>query len=182
MMTHKMRRLIVAVLCSFGAVSLAAAQDPDTGRRNRQAGAGREAGAPSVGELVNMLDTYAIVQAQTALSLDDSKYGEFVNRLKRLQQTRRRTTRARNQILGDLRRLTQAGTPVDETAIRERLKALRDHDEQAAAEMRKAYDDLDRVLDARQQARFRIFEEAMERKKLDLLMRAQQNRTGRGDR
>lgn len=126
-----------------------------------------------------MLDTYAIVQAQTALSLDDSKYGEFVNRLKRLQQTRRRTTRVRNQILNDLKRLTQGGTAVDETAIRERLKVLRDHDERTAAEMRKAYDALDEVLDARQQARFRIFEEAMERKKLDLLMRVR-DRAGRG--
>ena len=37
-----------------------------------------------------MLDAYAIVQAQTALQLNDEQYGQFVTRLKRLQETRRR--------------------------------------------------------------------------------------------
>lgn len=167
------RRAALALLLLLGVTAAASGQDAGRGRPNR------ETGEPSVGELVNMLDTYTIVQAQTALSLDDAKYGEFVNRLKRLQQTRRRSTRGRNQILGDLRSLLRAPS-IDETAIRDRLKTLRDHDERMAVEMRKAYDDLDQVLDTRQQARFRIFEEAMERKKIDLIMRAQANRAGRG--
>ena len=58
--------------------------------------------------------------------------------------------------------------------IRDRLKALRDHDDRAAVELRRAYDALDEVLDVRQQARFRMFEEMIERRKLDLLMRARQ--------
>ena len=41
--------------------------------------------------------------------------------------------------------------------------------------MRKAYNTLDEVLDVRQQARFRVFEEQIERKKLELLLRARQN-------
>jgi hypothetical protein len=77
----------------------------------------------------------------------------------------------RNQIVGELRRLTQT-TPLDETTVRDRLRTLRDHDVTAAEEMRRAYDSLDEVLDVRQQARFRIFEDRMERQKLDLLMRA----------
>ena len=40
--------------------------------------------------------------------------------------------------------------------------------------MRKAYDGVDEMLDIRQQARFRLFEEQMEQQKLDLLMRARQ--------
>ena len=40
--------------------------------------------------------------------------------------------------------------------------------------MGQTYDALDEVLDARQQARFRIFEERLEARKLDLLMRARQ--------
>src|SRR5687767_3770472 len=71
------------------------------------------------GELVNMLDTYAIVQAQEALQLGDSQYGQFVTRLKRLQQVRRRNTQGRNQIIQELRRLTQAPAP-DDAAIRGR--------------------------------------------------------------
>lgn len=124
------------------------------------------------GELVNMLDTYAIVQAQEALELEDAQYGQFVTRLKRLQEIRRKNTQARNRIVGELRRLTLPAAALDENAIRDRLKALREHDERAAVDLRRAYDSVDEVLDARQQARFRIFEEQMERKKLDLLMRA----------
>ena len=52
--------------------------------------------------------------------------------------------------------------------------ALRDHDERAAVELRQAYDALDEVLDTRQQARFRMFEEQIEQRKLDLLVRARE--------
>ena len=138
----------------------------------------------STGELVNMLDTYAIVRAQAELTLSDAQYAQFVTRLKRLQEARRRNQRERNQILQDLRRLTGplATAPADETVVRERLKALRDHDERATVEMRKAYETLDEVLDVHQQARFRIFEETIERRKLDLVLRAREraNRSGRG--
>jgi hypothetical protein len=41
-------------------------------------------------------------------------------------------------------------------------------------ELRQAYDQLDEVLDARQQARFRMFEEVIEQRKLDLLVRARE--------
>ena len=136
----------------------------------------RAAGELSPGEVVGMLDAYAVVQAQDALQLGDEQYGQFVARLKKLQETRRRSQQVRNQIVQDLRQIAgpQAAPPVDESAVRERLKALRDHDDRAATEMRRAYDALDEVLDVRQQARFRMFEEQIERRKLDLLMRARQ--------
>ena len=61
--------------------------------------------------------------------------------------------------------------------IKERLTALQELESRNAAEMRKAYNALDEVLDVRQQARFRVFEEQIERRKIELLMRArQQNR------
>ena len=129
------------------------------------------------GELITMLDTYAIVQAQEVLQLTDDQYGQFVTRLKRLQQVRRQNTRARNHILQELRRLSQE-TTVDDNAIRLRLKALQDHEVTAADELRRAYASVDEVLDTRQQARFRLFEERMELRKLDLLMRAR-NRAAR---
>lgn len=127
-------------------------------------------------ELVNMLDTYAIVQAQEALQLPDTAYGEFVTRLKRLQQTRRRNTVGRNQIIQELRRLMQ-DSATDENLLRARVQALHDHDGRAAAELRQAYDALDELLSPRQQARFRILEDRLERQKLDLLMRIR-NRAG----
>ena len=142
---------------------------PAEERPNRPAGL-------SPGEVVAMLDAYAVVQAQDALALNDAQYGQFVTRLRKLQEARRRNQQARNQILQELRKLAgpQATPPFDENGIRDRLKALRDHDDRAAAELRRAYDVLDEVLDVRQQARFRTFEEMLERRKLDLLMRARQ--------
>ncbi len=163
------------------AVTTAARQDPAgaaAGRANRPAA---DDGAVSTSELVNMLDTYAIVQAQRELTLNDTQYAQFVTRLKRLQETRRRNQRTRNQLLQDLRKLSgpQAPVPVDEVAVRERLKTLREHDDRAAEELRKAHESLDEVLDVRQQARFRIFEETIERRKLDLVVRARE-RAARG--
>jgi hypothetical protein len=122
-----------------------------------------------------MLDAYAVVQAQDTLQLSDTQYGQFVARLKKLHQTRRQAQQQRNRILQELRRLAgPQSTQIDENAIRTNLKALREVEERAAGEVRKAYDAVDEVLDARQQARFRVFEENLERRKLDLLMRARQ--------
>ena len=153
-------------------IALAAAQPPEEApARPRPA---RGALAPA--EVVAMLDAYAVVQAQDALRLTDAQYSTFVTRLKKLQEMRRKNQRARNQIIQDLRRLAGPGVnpPVDENAIRAGLKGLRDLDDRSASELRRAYDSIDEVLDLPQQARFRIFEETIERRKLDLLMRARQ--------
>jgi len=42
--------------------------------------------------------------------------------------------------------------------------------------LKKADDAIDQLLDIRQQAKFRIFEEQMERRKLELVMRARQRK------
>src|SRR5213078_3534622 len=55
-----------------------------------------------------------------------------------------------------------------------RFKGLQDIAARGAEEERKAYDAIDQVLDVRQQAKFRIFEEVMERRKLELVARARQ--------
>ena len=73
------------------------------------------------------------------------------------------------------------GAGVDYNGLRDRLKGLREEDDRAAADIRKALDGVDEVLDVRQQARFRLFEERMESRKLELLLRARQNaRQNRG--
>jgi hypothetical protein len=43
-----------------------------------------------------------------------------------------------------------------------------------ATDVKKAYEAIDQVLDLRQQAKFRVFEENMERRKLELVTRARQ--------
>ena len=71
--------------------------------------------------------------------------------------------------------MTQAGPgATDDARIRERVSALDELEERSATEIRQAMKALDQVLDARQQGRFRIFEEMMEQRKVELLMRARQ--------
>lgn len=167
--------LLFMTTAATGAPQATGQDDP--GPRGR---AGRAAdGGLSPAEVVNMLDAYAVVQAENVLQLSDAQYGQFVARLKKLHQTRRQAQQERNRLLQQLRRLAgPQATQIDENAIKANLKALRDLDERAASDIRKAYDAVDEVLDARQQGRFRVFEETLERRKLDLLMRARQGATG----
>jgi hypothetical protein len=170
--TLAVRCMLIAAVVVIAAANGAAAQRPET---NPPVEAGsRPAGQLSPAEIAGMLDSYAAVRAQEALSLDEAHYPEFLTRLRKLQEVRRRNQQRHNQVLQELRKVAgaQAQPPYDEAAIRVRLKALRDDDDRAAVELRQAYDAVDEVLDPRQQARFRIFEEMIERRKLDLLMRA----------
>ena len=168
---------VAAILVfAFSAVDVWAQQQPaPEGRQNRPRAEGL-----TPADVEDMFDALSLVQAEKFLTVSVTQYPTFVTRLKHLHQTRKRNRQGRIQLLRELQRMTapQRG-PADETAIRERLKALRDHDDRSAAELRKSYDALDEILDARQQARFRVFELELERRKLDLLMRARQG-AGRG--
>jgi hypothetical protein len=182
-----LRAILVAVFV-LGVASDRSAAQPPAQTSSARPPAGRasldemDALPPNV--LVDMLDTYAIVQGQQELSIPDDKYGTFAARLRKLQEIRRRTQRERTRMVRELNRLAgpQAALPLEENAIRAQLKTLRDHDERATAEIRQAYDMLDEVLDVRQQARLRVFEERMEVRKLDLLVRARERAAGRANR
>ena len=167
------RPAAIAVVLTLLVSTSALAQDPVP----PPAGPGAQA-APGPGirpaELIAMLDALTIVRAQTALQLNDAQYGQFVTRLKRLQDTRRRNGQIRNRLLREIRTLVAPGVTPDDAAIREKVKALRDHDEQAAATLRRDSEAVDELLDPRQQALFRLLEERLERQKLDLLMRARE--------
>jgi hypothetical protein len=125
-------------------------------------------------EVQRLFDAYTLAQAQDALKLTDAQYPEFVARMKALQDVRHRNQQARFRLLRQIARLTSGGDKGNEGDLRGRLNELREHDARAAAELEKAYAALDEVLDTRQQARFRLFEESIERKKFDLLARARQ--------
>jgi hypothetical protein len=182
-----LRQLCIVALVA-GAVGGVHAQTPTASQGGGPPKAGSPAANPappaptdpsdslSDAELAAALDAYAIVQAQQHLSISDEKYRTFAARFKRVQNIRRRNQRIRVGLVQQLRKMAgaRAETPIDETAIRAQLTALREHDERSAAELRQAYDAVDEVLDTRQQARFRLFEEEIERRKLDLLVRARQ--------
>jgi transglutaminase-like putative cysteine protease len=183
-MTRLRTAFIAFVLAGTTGTLALAAQPPQAPQPQRQQppGAGALADAPPItaGEIQRWFDAYALEQAQDALNLNEGQYGRFVTRLKAVQETRRRHLQVRNAILVDLRRLTDPkSAPGDDAAIRDRIRALRDEEDRSAADLRKAYEGVDEILDVRQQARFRLFEEQMERRKLELLMRARQNARAR---
>jgi hypothetical protein len=140
---------------------------------------GLDNGEMTPGEIQKLFDAYLVMEAQQALQLSEQQYPQFLSRLRTLQETRRKNQQERNQLMNQLQRLTNPRAQVrgDEAMIKERLTGLQELESRNAAEMRKAYNALDEVLDVRQQARFRVFEEQIERRKIELLMRArQQNR------
>jgi len=134
-------------------------------------------------QVQQLFDAMLVMQSQEALSLTEQQYGQFLTRLRVLQETRRKNQQERARLINDLQRLTNVrkqGGAVNEGELKERLNSLHEVEARSAADMRKAYDSIDEVLDAYQQARFRVFEEQIERRKLELIMRArQQNREQR---
>ena len=144
-----------------------AAPPPDRGSREQVRPA----------ELAAMLDAYTVVQAQNALQLTDAQYGPFVTRLRKLQENRRRNNQIRNRLLQELRTMAAPNGNADENEMREKLRALREHNQQTAAALQRDSEAVDEVLDVRQQVRFRLLEERLERQKLDLLMRSRRRAT-----
>ena len=190
----------LAVIGLSGLVTEAAAQDPPPppvvrgqrpqagqgGGLGQGQGQGRGAGAQAadrleIAELQRLFDAYVIMQSQDALQLDDVQFGQFLPKLKALQDTRRRNEQARHQLVTELARLTAPAGTTDEATLKEKLRALQELEGRAAAEMRRAYDTVDQLLDVRRQARFRVFEQNMERRKFQLMLRARRSEAARLD-
>ena len=115
-----------------------------------------------------MFDGYSILQAQEFLQISDDVYTKFLPRFKMLLDTRRQTLQQRTRVLNVIRRLLMEAQP-DEGMLKEALKQLQEIDSRGEADARRAYEAIDQVLDVRQQAKFRVFEEQMERRKLELV-------------
>lgn len=171
-------RAMAAVVAAMAVLGLSR---PARAQARRQNPPAADAAGVSPAELQRLFDAYVLMQAQDTLRLTDAQYPRFLSRLKALQDVRRRAQIDRARIIQELRRLVQradgeAGTA---DAITDQLKALRESETRAVAEAAQAVDSLDEVLEPAQRARLRIFEEQMERRKLELLMRARQGARGR---
>jgi Spy/CpxP family protein refolding chaperone len=129
----------------------------------------------SPAEIQQLFDAMVLMQAQKELQLTDEQYPPFLTRLRALQETRRRAEVERTRIVQELRRLSLAAAVKDEE-IAQRLTRLDELDAQALADAKKALGSLDEILNPRQRALFRVFEQQMERRKVDLLTRARQGR------
>ena len=126
----------------------------------------------SPAELQRLFDSFALVQAQQFLGISDDLYTKFLPRFMALQNARRQALQQRTRVLNEIRRLLNDGGSDEQ--IRAALKQLQDIDERGDTETRKAQEAVDQTLELRQQAKFRIFEEPMERRKLELVTRARQ--------
>lgn len=165
-----MKTPLVLIVTFLAAAASVGAQAP----AERQGGPPPpQAGGVSPAEIQRMFDAYALLQAQEQLQISDDQFSQFLSRFKALQDVRRRSLQEHTRIVIELGRLLREGS-ADDAALKERLKALQDLDGRASVETRKAYEAVDQVLDVRQQAKFRVFEELMERRKIDLVTRARQ--------
>jgi Spy/CpxP family protein refolding chaperone len=138
-----------------------------------QEGAPSPAAGVSPVEVQRMFDAYALMQAQEQLKIGDDQFAQFLTRYKALQDVRRKNLQERARLVFDMRQMLNRPNP-DEAQLKERITALQDLETRSAADVKKAYDAIDQVLDVRQQAKFRVFEEQMERRKLELVTRARQ--------
>src|SRR3954452_11753192 len=137
--------LFAGLLALVSTASLAAAQPPQGPPPGAPPGppGGPEA-AINAGQIQRWFEAFTVLQAQEALQLSEAQYGRFVTRLKSLQDTRRKHQLARNQILAVLRKQTNPQTGAsDEAVLSDRLKAFREEDDRAAAELKKAYEGVD---------------------------------------
>ena len=133
------------------------------------------------GEMQKLLDGYAVIQGQEFLGLSDSQFAQFLPKFRALQETRRRGEAERLRLIQELNRITNARAgQVADSDIRDRLRLLRELEIRAVSDLQRARDGVDQTLDVRQQARFRVFEEQIEQRKLQLLMQVRQaNRANR---
>ena len=176
---------MMKLLAILAIVVLSAASVGAQGTQQRQGRLGRpgqqtpglanDFGDPGVtpDEIQRMFDAYALVQAQDQLGLNDEQYGRFLIRFKTLQDIRRRSLQEHTRLVAELRRMLMQGQP-DEAQLKDRIQALQDVDTRAIADVKKAYETIDQTLDVKQQANFRVFEEQMERRKIELITRARQ--------
>jgi Spy/CpxP family protein refolding chaperone len=172
-MTINLKRLAIVAVLALSAAAPAAAQRARTRAQDPAPAEGGDVPVGSPAEIQRMFDSYALIQAQDQLKISDDKFPQFLARFKALQDTRRRNMGERLRNIQELRRLSN-DPQADEAQIRDRLKALDALDARTRIEVEKAYESINQVLDLRQQAKFRVFEENMERRKLELVTRARQ--------
>src|SRR6267142_648211 len=141
---------IPTLLAIVFATSLAAQPPARAGR----GAAGAENPGVSPAEVQKMFDAYALMQAQEQLKIGDDQFSQFLTRYKALQDVRRRNLQERARLINEMRRVLNGRQP-DESQLKERLNALQELETRLPADVKKAYEAIDQLLDLRQQAKFR---------------------------
>jgi hypothetical protein len=184
-MSARTVQVIVAMAVAASlAPGIARAQDPQTQGATRTPQRGQRPGGPgSVTpadqlQMQRLLDAWALVQAKEQLRLTDEQYPGFVARLTKLHDTRRRTAMERRRLMGELRLLLNQ-TPVakDET-LTTKIRELDELTKRGADEAHQATLAIDGVLSPWQRGRYRMFEDLVERRKIEMLRSISAGRGG----
>ena len=160
------------LLTLVAALSAAPAAQRPGARQGPPVGA-LDAPGISPAEIQRLFDAFALLQAQDQLRISGDQSLQFLARFRDLQDIRRKALTERTRRVNAMRMALNDAQP-DDAQLREQLKGIQDLDARSAVQIKKAYDAIDQVLDVRQQAKFRVFEENMERRKLELVTRARQ--------
>jgi hypothetical protein len=170
------RRLIPMIVClAVATVTVPArAQKPAASKTPAQGASAKPGPQPvSMTEIRKAFDAYAVTQAQEQVKISKDQLPKFLAEYKELNDSRRMAAQEHNRLMLELRQHV-ADTKVSETQLKDRLKALRDVEERSHSDVRKAYDAIDKLLDVRQQVRFRVFEKDMDRRMAQVLARTRQ--------
>ena len=178
-MSARSLRVIVALAIAGASLApgIVRAQDPQTQTappRTAPRG-GLRPGGPGAAtpadqlQVQRLLDAWALVQAREQLLLTDEQFPGFVARLTKLHNTRRRMAMERRQLLGELRMLLNQSPVAKDDVLTTKLHALDELTKRGADETRQATLEIDGVLTPWQRGRYRMFEELVERKKIEML-------------
>lgn len=178
-------RLLVAIAIAGAAIApeIARAQNPQAqtaSESNAPRGGQRAGGGASVArgnaatpadqlQVQRLLDAWALVQAKEQLQLTDDQYPNFVARLTKLHETRRRNAMARRQLLGELRLLLNQSPVAKDEVLTAKIRALDEATKRGADEAQQAALEIDSALTPWQRGRYRMFEELVERRKIEML-------------
>jgi Spy/CpxP family protein refolding chaperone len=166
------------LLTMFGTAAFAQTPPPATTPARGQAkpgGRAGRAGLPAITPNMNQqqlqvyMDAWAVVQARSILQLSEEQEPNFIARLQRIQGIRRRQMQEHRRIMTELVGLLNANPAAKAEDIDAHVKALQDTRDAEAADLRKAYLDIDAVLTPWQRGKFRQFEDQIERRKIELL-------------
>ena len=120
-------------------------------------------------QVQRLLDAWALVQAREHLQLTDEQYPGFVARMTKLHDARRRVTMERRRLMGELRLLLNQSPAAKDDVLTAKVRALDEVTKRGADEAQQATLEIDGGLTPWQRGRYRMFEELVERRKIEML-------------
>ena len=154
----------------------AGAQGRGTGGDRQQPPPGGRGAGVSPREVQAQFDAYVVAQAEEALQVNEEQYPQFVRRVRNLQNVRRQARIERTRLIQRLNMSLRGGRQGggEQPDLAAAIRAIDEHERATLGEVQKAYAALDEVLTPWQRARFRVLEDQLEQKKVQMMMRAQQ--------